>query len=193
MNGSGIAPKKANLEFFKENKINELFSKFKNLADKKKQVFDEDLLALADEEQAFRNDNMIELIDISISSGLKKKAIAQVKLKYSKKMISGKSEGSGPIDAVFKAIKKIINVKASLVVYQVNAITKGTDAQAEVSVRLEDDGLSVLGVGNDIDTMVASGKAYINGLNKLFHKKDKAADSKKALNSQAKKIDKHVI
>ena len=77
--------------------------------------------------------------------------------------------------------------------YQVNAITKGTDAQAEVSVRLEDDGLSVLGVGNDIDTMVASGKAYINGLNKLFQKKDKAADSKKALNSQAKKIDKHVI
>ena len=87
---------------FKENKINELFSKFKNLADKKKQVFDEDLLALADEEQTLRNDNMIELIDISISSGLKKKAIAQVKLKYAKKMILGSQEGSGPIDAVLR-------------------------------------------------------------------------------------------
>ena len=110
-----------------------------------------------------------------------------------KKIILGISEGSGPIDAVFKAIKKIISVKANLVVYQVNAITKGTDAQAEVSVRLEDEGLSVLGVGNDIDTMVASGKAYINGLNKLIQKKDKAEDTKRSLNSESEKIDKHVI
>ena len=87
----------------------------------------------------------------------------------------------------------MINFKANLVVYQVNAITKGTDAQAEVSVRLEDGGVSVLGVGNDIDTIVASGKAYINGLNKLILKKDRAEDTKKALNSQADKIDKHVI
>ena len=178
---------------FKENKINELFSKFKNLADKKKQVFDEDLLALADEEYSFGKGNLIELIDISISSGLNKKAIAKVKLKFEKKMMSGMSDGSGPIDAVFKAIKKILSVKANLVVYQVNALTKGTDAQAEVSVRLEDEGLSVLGIGNDIDTMVASGKAYINGLNKLIQKKDKAADTKKALSSQVEKIDKHVI
>ena len=178
---------------FKENKINDLFSKFKNLADKKKQVFDEDILALADEEQLTNKGDFIELIDISISSGLKKKANAEVKLKYEKKIILGISEGSGPIDAVFKAIKKIISVKANLVVYQVNAITKGTDAQAEVSVRLEDEGLSVLGVGNDIDTMVASGKAYINGLNKLIQKKDKAEDTKRSLNSESEKIDKHVI
>jgi 2-isopropylmalate synthase len=97
------------------------------------------------------------------------------------------------VDAVFKVIKKIVNIKSSLVVYQVNAITKGTDAQAEVSVRLEDNGVSVLGVGNDIDTIVASGKAYINALNKLILKKDKAADSKRTLKSQSKKIDKHVI
>ena len=75
----------------------------------------------------------------------------------------------------------MINFKANLVVYQVNAITKGTDAQAEVSVRLEDGGVSVLGVGNDIDTIVASGKAYINGLNKLILKKDKAEDTKRSL------------
>ena len=150
-------------------------------------------MALADEEQLTNKGDLIELIDISISSGLKKKANAEVKLKYEKKIILGISEGSGPIDAVFKAIKKIISVKANLVVYQVNAITKGTDAQAEVSVRLEDEGLSVLGVGNDIDTMVASGKAYINGLNKLIQKKDKAEDTKRSLNSESEKIDKHVI
>ena len=80
-----------------------------------------------------------------------------------------------------------------MVVYQVNAITKGTDAQAEVSVRLEEDGVSVLGTGNDIDTIVASGKAYINGLNKLINKKSKAKDSKKILNSSNSTIDKHVI
>ena len=105
------------------------------------------------------------------------------KVKYQKKFKTSKSEGSGPIDAVFKAIKKIIDLKAILVVYQVNAITKGADAQAEVSVRLEDHGISVLGVGNDIDTIVASGKAYINGLNKLILKKDKAEDTKKHLSS----------
>ena len=80
-----------------------------------------------------------------------------------------------------------------MVVYQVKAITKGTDAQAEVSVRLEEDGISVLGTGNDIDTIVASGKAYINGLNKLINKKSKAKDSKKILNPSNRTIDKHVI
>lgn len=178
---------------FNENKINDLFEKFKDLADKKKQIFDEDLLALADEEQALNKSNLIQLIDVEITSGLKQKAKAEVKLKYKNKILSKNCFGSGPVDAVFKVIKKIVNIKSSLVVYQVNAITKGTDAQAEVSVRLEDNGVSVLGVGNDIDTIVASGKAYINALNKLILKKDKAADSKQTLKSQSKKIDKHVI
>jgi 2-isopropylmalate synthase len=178
---------------FNENKINDLFEKFKDLADKKKQIFDEDLLAIADEEQALNKSNLIQLIDVEITSGLKQKANAEVKLKYKNKILSKNCFGSGPVDAVFKVIKKIVNIKSSLVVYQVNAITKGTDAQAEVSVRLEDNGVSVLGVGNDIDTIVASGKAYINALNKLILKKDKAADSKRTLKSQSKKIDKHVI
>ena len=124
---------------------------------------------------------------------LNQKSSASVKLKYLNKTLTGESEGTGPIDAVFKAIKNLITIKAHLVVYQVNAITKGTDAQAEVSVRLEEGGVSVLGVGNDIDTMVASGKAYIDGLNKLINKKNKAKDSKKILNSSNSTIDKHVI
>ena len=109
--------------------------------------------------------------------------------------IAGKSLIEINIDKArkIKAIKKIVEFKANLVVYQVKAITKGADAQAEVSVRLENEGISVLGIGNDIDTIVASGKAYISALNKLIHKKDKAEDTKKSLNPRTEKIDKHVI
>ena len=178
---------------FSENKINLLFKKFKELADKKKQIFEEDLLALADEEQSISQVKYIDLLDISIKCGSNKKSLANVKLKYLGKTLTKESEGTGPIDAVFKAIKSLITTKAHLVVYQVNAITKGTDAQAEVSVRLEEGGVSVLGVGNDIDTIVASGKAYINGLNKLINKKSKVKDSKKILNPSNSTIDKHVI
>ena len=178
---------------FSENKINLLFKKFKELADKKKQIFEEDLLALADEEQSISQVKYIDLLDISIKCGSNKKSLANVKLKYLGKTLTKESEGTGPIDAVFKAIKSLITTKAHLVVYQVNAITKGTDAQAEVSVRLEEGGVSVLGVGNDIDTIVASGKAYINGLNKLINKKSKVKDSKKILNPPNSTIDKHVI
>ncbi len=178
---------------FSDSKINLLFKKFKELADKKKQVFEEDLLALADEEQSLSKVKYIDLLDISIKCGSNQKSLAFVKLKYLNKTLTRESEGAGPIDAVFKSIKSLITTKAHLVVYQVNAITKGTDAQAEVSVRLEESGVSVLGVGNDIDTIVASGKAYIDGLNKLINKKSKAKDSKKILNSSNRTIDKHVI
>ena len=178
---------------FSDSKINLLFKKFKELADKKKQVFEEDLLALADEEQSISKVKYIDLLDISIKCGSNQKSLAFVKLKYLNKTLTRESEGAGPIDAVFKSIKSLITTKAHLVVYQVNAITKGTDAQAEVSVRLEESGVSVLGVGNDIDTIVASGKAYIDGLNKLINKKSKAKDSKKILNSSNRTIDKHVI
>ena len=178
---------------FSENKINLLFKKFKELADKKKQVFEEDLLALADEQQSISKLKHIDLLDISIKCGSNQRSLAHVKLKYLNKTLEIELEGTGPIDAVFKAIKSLITTKAHLAVYQVNAITKGTDAQAEVSVRLEEDGVSVLGTGNDIDTIVASGKAYINGLNKLINKKSKAKDSKKILNPSNRTIDKHVI
>ena len=159
----------------------------------KKQVFEEDLLALADEQQSVSKIKYIDLLDISIKCGSNQRSLARVKLKYLNKTLETELEGTGPIDAVFKAIKSLITTKAHLVVYQVNAITKGTDAQAEVSVRLEEDGVSVLGTGNDIDTIVASGKAYINGLNKLINKKSKAKDSKKILSSSNSTIDKHVI
>jgi 2-isopropylmalate synthase len=178
---------------FEDEKINFLFKKFKKLADQKKQIFEEDLLALADEEQVISSKRFIELLDIKINCGLNKQSKAKVKLNIKDEKKQTEICGTGPIDAVFKAIKKITKTKASLVVYQVNAITKGTDAQAEVSVRLEENGLSVLGSGNDIDTIVASGKAYIDALNKLMSKKTKAKESKKVLNSVKDVIDKHVI
>ncbi len=178
---------------FENDKINILFENFKKLADKKKQIFEEDLVALADQEQLVSNKKLINLLDISIKCGLNQKSFAFVRLKYMNKVIEKESSGTGPIDAVFNSIKKMINVKARLAVYQVNAITKGTDAQAEVSVRLEENGMSVLGLGSDIDTIVASGKAYINGLNKLINKKNKVKDSKKVLKSLNDTIDKHVI
>ena len=95
---------------------------------------------------------------------------------------------------IFNAIRKIIPNNANLVVYQVNAITKGTDAQAEVSVRLEEQGTTVLGLGSDIDTMVASAKAYVSALNKLNFKRKKVEESKKSFAKVSNEtIDKHVI
>ncbi len=178
---------------FDDEKINILFQNFKKLADKKKQIFEEDLILIAEEGNVVPQKKIIELLDVKINCGLNQRSIADVKLKYLGKLLKQKSEGTGPIDAVFQAIKTIVKTKAHLVVYQVNAITKGTDAQAEVTARLEEKGISVLGIGSDIDTIVASGKAYIDGLNKLMIKKSKAKDSKRVLNSLKDKIDKHVI
>ena len=104
-----------------------------------------------------------------------------------------KKQGNGPIDAIFNALKALIPNKANLIVYQVNAITKGTDAQAEVNVRLEEKLISVQGQGRDIDTMVASAKAYINAMNKLILKRKRANDSKSVFQTSNEKLNKHVI
>ena len=104
-----------------------------------------------------------------------------------------KRTGNGPIDAIFNSLKSLIPNKANLIVYQVNAITKGTDAQAEVNVRLEENQITVQGQGSDVDTMVASAKAYINAMNKLIMKRKKAQESQSLLASSNLKLDKHVI
>ena len=104
-----------------------------------------------------------------------------------------KKDGNGPIDAIFSALKNVIPNKINLLVYQVNAITKGTDAIAEVSVRIEEESITVLGQGSDLDTLVASAKAYINAINKLIVKRDKLKDAKNKIFESNEKIDKHVI
>ena len=135
----------------------------------------------------------IDLIDLSLKCGQGKSSEAKLKLEIfgEKKVIM--KVGNGPIDAIFNALKALIPNKANMIVYQVNAITKGTDAQAEVNVRLEEKLISVQGQGSDVDTMVASAKAYINAMNKLILKRKKANDSKSVLQISDEKLNKHVI
>ena len=147
-----------------EKKINSLFKKFKNLADKKKQIYEEDLLALVDDRESLLTKSFLELIDIDINCGSSKKATAKIKLKIFNKITIIEKTGNGPIDAIFSALKNVIPNKINLLVYQVNAITRGTDAMAEVNVRIEEDSITVLGQGSDLDTLVASAKAYINAI-----------------------------
>ena len=115
-----------NLGFeFTDKKINQLFKKFKDLADRKKQIYDEDLLALIDDKGSSSTKEYLELIDISISCGSSKKASAKIKIKIFDKIKILKKDGNGPIDAIFSALKNVIPNKINLLVYQVNAITKG--------------------------------------------------------------------
>jgi len=178
---------------FDENKVNKLFKKFKDLADKKKQVFEEDLYALVEDEQNFQKKMYLELIELSLNCGTNKESQATLKLNIFGEQKTIKKNGNGPIDAIFNALKSLIPNKANLIIYQVNAITKGTDAQAEVNVRLEENLITVQGQGNDVDTMVASAKAYINAMNKLIMKRKKVMDSKPMLQTSNTKLDKHVI
>jgi len=179
---------------FNESKINKLFKSFKDLADKKKQIFEEDIYALVDDEQNLLKKRAIDFLGLTLSCGYKSKSKAKISINYLGKKITKECDGNGPIDSIFKAIKKLVPNNASLVLYQVNAITKGTDAQAEVSVRLEEDGITVHGIGSDVDTMAASAKAYIGALNKLILKKKRQEESKESFFGQTKqKVDKHVI
>ena len=175
-----------------EKDLNSVFKSFKDLADKKKQVFDEDITALVDD-QSIKQSNIIKFLSLEVNCGNEKSANAKIKLEFEGKRISEKSSGQGPIDAIFNSIKKVIPNKSQLILYQVNAITKGVDAQAEVSVRLEESGMTVLGQGKDIDTMVASAKAYINSLNKLLIKRQKSNLSSRKWKKITDNIDKHAI
>jgi 2-isopropylmalate synthase len=155
--------------------IAEAFKRFKDLADKKKEIFDEDLVALVDDEMAGANDH-IKLVSLEVICGTKhRKPTAELGLKIDGDFKTCKATGDGPVDASFNGIKELFPHKAHLQLYQVHAVTQGTDAQAEVTVRLEEDGKTVNGQAADTDTMVASVKAYVNALNKLLVKREKSA------------------
>ncbi len=149
-----------------DNSFEEVFDKFKELADKKKDIYDNDLIALVDN-QTIRGDERIKFISLSVNCGSKGPATAELALEIDGAAKSAKTNGDGPVDAAFNAIKKLVPTETKLVLYQVSAITKGTDAQAEVTVRLEKDGVVVNGSAADTDTIVASVMAYISALNKL--------------------------
>lgn len=155
-----------------DNALNDAFVRFKDLADRKKEIFEEDIFALVDDEINSRNDRF-KFVSLRVLAGSKAPQKADLTLLIDGEEQSHEAEGMGPVDAVFNAIKKMISHKARLQLYQVHAVTAGTDAQAEVTVRLEEDGKTVNGQSADIDTMVASARAYIYALNKLYDKRQK--------------------
>jgi 2-isopropylmalate synthase len=148
------------------------FKRFKDLADKKKNVFDEDIVALVDDE-IVRGQDAISVIALRVETGIGLAPTAEMTLAVNGETRRIKTIGDGPVDAIFKAIRELYPHTASLQLYQVHAVTEGTDAQADVSVRLEEDGRTVTGKGADTDTLVASAYAYVNALNKLLVKRKK--------------------
>jgi len=160
-----------------ENALEDAFQRLKDLADKKKHIFDEDIEALVDDEMATGNDR-IKVIALTVIAGTGGPQKATVTLEIDSIHRTREATGSGPVDATFNAIKAIVPHEARLPLYQVHAVTEGTDAQAEVSVRLEEDGKTVTGRGADTDTMVASARAYVSALNKLMVKRERSAPEK---------------
>ena len=158
---------------FGDNTLMELFGRFKDLADKKKEIFEEDLIALAGE-RTLTYDEHIKFVSLEVNAGSLSKHEAKLNLIMDDKKQLNISQGNGPVDATFNAIKKITKTDFGLKLYQVHAITEGTDAQGEVTVRLEDNDLSSQAKGSDPDIIVASAKAYISALNRLIYKKTKS-------------------
>jgi 2-isopropylmalate synthase len=151
-----------------EVELESAFVAFKKLADLKKEIFDDDLEAIVTDEIS-RGPDRFEIVDIRVQSGTKLTPKAKVKLSCGGKIKSLESSGDGPVDAVFKAIRKITRFKGELVKFNIAAITGGTDAQGEVSVTIKDNGRQVQGVGTHADIIQASAKAYVNALNRLEH------------------------
>ncbi len=156
------------------NALEVAFVRFKELADKKRHVFDDDIVALVDDEIA-RGQDRLQFVNLRVVAGTFGPQSAELELSLDGEAKLGVARGDGPVDAIFNAIKSLVPHEAALQLYQVNAVTEGTDAQAEVSVRLEEHGKTVTGRAADTDTLVASAKAYVNALNKLYVKRLKTA------------------
>lgn len=159
-----------------DNALNDAFARFKQLADRKKEVFDEDIIALVDDEAA-QAENRIRFVGMTINATTDQgaSAKAEVVVEVDGQQRRHIQNGNGSVDAVFNAITASIPHDAVLKLYQVNAVTGGTDAQAEVMVRLEENGHTATGHGADPDTLVASAKAYIHALNKMAVRRMKSA------------------
>jgi 2-isopropylmalate synthase len=153
-----------------EEALNVAFAKFKELADKKGEIFDEDLQALVSDEAVTPEKEHFKFVALRVVSETGEVPHARVALSIGDAERHAEVDGDGPVDATFKAIERMASSGARLLLYSVNAITTGTDAQGEVTVRLERDGRSVNGNGADTDILVASAKAYVNALNKLHDK-----------------------
>ncbi len=150
-----------------EEALNAAFSRFKDVADRKHEIFDEDLRAIALESQAALEETRYHLVSSWVCSETGETPFAKVALKIDGKEVHGEATGGGSVDAVFSAIKTLIKDHGTLELYSVNSITSGTDAQGEVTVQLEKAGRTVYGNGADTDIVIASAYAYLDALNKL--------------------------
>ena len=152
--------------------LNEAFRRFKDLADRKKHVFDDDILALVDDQLSAMGER-VAFDQLRVIAGSVGPQQAELRVRVDGELCEASCTGNGPVDAVFNAIRKIVDHDAKLDLFQVHAVTGGTDAQAEVSVRLKGQGIMAVGRASDPDTLVASAKAYIHALNKLEARKAK--------------------
>ena len=155
-----------------DNQLQDAFIRFKDLADRKKIVYDEDIIELFDDE-IIRDHSRIKFVSLEVYTGSHVKPTAQLKLEVDGVISESTAVGDGPVDATFIAIRRAFPHNSILRLFSVGAITEGTDAQAKVTVRLEENGKLVDGQGADTDTIVASARAYVHALNKLLVKRDR--------------------
>ena len=159
------------------------------LADKKKHVYDEDIIALVDDSLIIDNKvNAINLKSLKVFAGTGEPQKAEMTLDVFGDVKNTSETGDGPVDAIFKCVKKLYPHDVNLQLYQVHAVTEGTDAQATVSVKIEENGKTTVGQAADTDTLVASANAYINALNKMIIKRDKTAPEAQYETKQMKGI-----
>jgi 2-isopropylmalate synthase len=158
-----------------DNQLNDVFVRFKALADRKKEVYDDDLIALVADQATITEHDTLHLKRLRVICGTEGPQEADMTLTIEGVDHSIDATGDGPVDAAFNCVKMLFPHKARLQLYQVHAVTEGTDAQATVSVRMEEDGRIVTGQSADTDTVVASVKAYVNALNKLIVRRQKTA------------------
>ncbi|MBX5454050.1 MAG: 2-isopropylmalate synthase [Acidobacteriia bacterium] len=157
-----------------DNQLNDAFRRFKELADRKKIVYDDDIIALVDDE-VMRGHDRIRFVSLEVYAGSKAAPKATLELEIDGELRSATASGDGPVDATFNAIREIFAHDAVLRLFSVGAVTEGTDAQARVTVRLEENGKLVDGQGADTDTIVAAARAYVHALNKLLVKRARTA------------------
>jgi 2-isopropylmalate synthase len=158
-----------------ESEINAAFTRFKELADRKSEIFDEDILALVSQDSVAEEGDQYSFVSLAQHSETGERPHASIVILDSGKEVRAESDGNGPVDASLKAIEHHVKSGAEMVLYSVNAISGSTESQGEVTVRLQNSGRVVNGVGSDPDIVVASAKAYLSALNKLKSKSDRVA------------------
>ena len=163
------------VELESEAETNAAFGRFKELADRKSEIFDEDILALVSEESISHDNDVFSFVKLSQHSETGEMPFASIVITDKGKEIACEAHGNGPVDASLKAIEKHVKSGAEMVLYSVNAISGSTESQGEVTVRLQNNGRIVNGVGADPDIVVASAKAYLSALNKLQSKAERVA------------------